>query len=277
MPLEVADPTAFAQLMKDVLRHDFPFPWCHHIRFIIREDPASNLLRATLTQSPRILWYAPDLTVDAINRSLEAEIADESLPLSERMAPVPVMAGNDLALGRYAEALKKYELLLNYNARINNYPMAALALNGIGEVYDRTGDLALANEAYETALIPASQGEHPPLPILLNIITNLANLRLRQRNWPDAEAYYDMAQQLATAARSPSAKLQALEMRGYCQQQQGKNENAVESWRSGAVIAAQLEDVSSCRAFLDRLEQLFTALGQSAVASVLRQQIAALN
>ena len=43
-------------------------------------------LQKVLARSPRIQWYEPDLSMDAINRSLEAEIADESLPLAERLA-----------------------------------------------------------------------------------------------------------------------------------------------------------------------------------------------
>ncbi len=39
-PLEVQDPGSFAELVAEVLVHDFPFPWCHHLRFIVRDDIA---------------------------------------------------------------------------------------------------------------------------------------------------------------------------------------------------------------------------------------------
>ena len=110
------------------------------------------------------------------------------------------------------------------------------------------GDFERANESYEAALIPASHGDPPAIPVFLNVVLNLGNLCVQQARWEDGEAYYDTAQQLATVARNPPAKISSLEKRGFCQQQQGKNEEAANSWNDGAVIAAQLEDVDSCRA-----------------------------
>src|SRR5262245_10727883 len=37
-PGEVADRPAYARLMREVLRHEFPFPWCHHMRVLLRDD-----------------------------------------------------------------------------------------------------------------------------------------------------------------------------------------------------------------------------------------------
>jgi tetratricopeptide (TPR) repeat protein len=272
-PLEVNDTNAFAALIKELLAHEFPFPWCHHLRFIVREEPSDRAIHRLLGQSPRIRWYQPELSAEAINRSLEAEVADESKPLAERIAFLPVMAGNDYAHGRFAEALQKYELLLRYHAPMNNHTMAAFALNGMGEVYERTGDLARANQSFEAALIPASVGEHPPLPIFLNVLTNLGNLCARQSRWQDGEAYFDMAQQIATAARDPSTKMKAIENRGICQKKQAKCDKAAQSWNEGAVIAAQLQDVGSCQTFLRHLEEHYRETGQSEKARQVREQL----
>jgi Tfp pilus assembly protein PilF len=276
-PLEIGDHTAFATLMAEVLQHEFPYPWCHHLRFIIREDPVDRALQRALATSPRIEWYQPDLSAEAINRSLEETVGDESLPLEERLGTLAVLAGNDFAFQRYAEALEKYELLLQYHAPLGNYPMAALALNGMGEVYEKMGHVEWANESYEAALIPASHGDHPPIPLFLNVVLNLANLRLAQERWEDAEAYYDIAQQLATVARNAPVKIRALENRGVCQQQQGELEAAVKSWNDGAVIAAQIEDVELCRSLLERLRQHHAEMGQTARERELAEQIAALG
>jgi hypothetical protein len=272
-PLEVSDNFGFATLIKELLVHEFPFPWCHHLRFIIREDPADNAIQRLIEKPARIQWYEPDLSMAAINRSLESEIADESVPLAERMALLPVMGGNDYSQGRYPEALRKYELLLKYHAQMNNHTMAAFALNGMGEVYERAGDLPRANESFEAALIPASVGEHPPLPVFLNVLTNLGDLCVRQARWQDGEAYYDMAQQIATAARNPSTKMKAIENRGICQQKQGKGSEAAQSWNDGAVIAAQLQDVHSCQTFLQHLEGHYRQTGQSEKAGQVHAQL----
>ena len=125
-------------LMEELLSHEFPFPWCHHLRFIIREEPDVRAGRFSLalpasSDTSRILAWKPS------NAAWKRRLRDESLPLLERLAPLPIMAGNDFALGRYPEAMEKYELLLRYHAPLNNYPMAAFALNGMGEVYEKNG------------------------------------------------------------------------------------------------------------------------------------------
>ena len=276
-PLEIGDRGAFARLMAELLRHEFPFPWCHHLRFIVRAEPADAVTRTVLGDRPRVQWYEPDLSASAVNRALEEESADENAPLAERMAGLPILAGNDFAMARYPEALEKYALLLRYHGSMNNYPMAAFALNGMGEVYERMGALERANESFEAALIPASHGEHPAIPIWLNTVVNLGNLCVRQKRWHDGEAYFDVAQQLATVARDGPAKVGALRNRGDCQQQQGKLDEAAKSWRAAVVIAAQLEDVDACRALLGRLEQHHTQAGEHAAAFELQEQLAALN
>jgi hypothetical protein len=276
-PLEVADAGAYAALMAGLLRHEFPFPWCHHLRFIVRDDPRSGALRRSVAGMSRIRWYQPDLSLEAVNRALESEAADPGLPVPERVAMLPMLAGNDYAWGRYAEAMKKYELLLRFHAPTGNHAMAAFALNGMGEVYEKAGDLERANQSYEAALVPASHGEHPALPVWLNTVVNLANLCVRQGRWADGEAYYDVAQQLATVARDPTTRINALDGRATCAERQGKLDEAARSWTAGTVIAAQLQDVGACRLLLGRLEQLHTRRGEMTQAAEVRRQLAELG
>jgi tetratricopeptide (TPR) repeat protein len=276
-PLELANPGAFAGLMAEVLRHEFPFPWCHHLRFIVREDPSNRALARRLPGAPRIQWYQPDLGTEAVNRALEEEATDDSLPLAERMAMVPMLAGTDFAWGRYPAAMQKYGLLLRYHGATNNHAMAAFSLNGMGEVYEKMGDLDRANQSYEAALIPASHGEQPAMTIWLNVVVNLGNLCIRQQRWGDGEAYFDVAQQLAAVARDATTKISALEHRGICQDYQGKVAEAEQSWRAGLIIAAQLEDVASCRGLLRRLEEICTRTGQHAAAFELHEQLTLLD
>jgi tetratricopeptide (TPR) repeat protein len=276
-PLEITDHAAYARLMAELLYHEFPFPWCHHLRFIVRADPDDAALPTMLAQWPRIQWYQPDLGMDAVSRGLEAEVANESLPLAERMTFVPIMAGMDYAMGRLPEALEKYELLLRFHAADGNRPMAAFALNGMGEVYEKLGDLDRANASYEAALIPASDGDTPAIPIWLNTVVNLGNLCMRQARWADGEAYFDVAQQLATVARDATSRISALDNRGVCQYQQWKLADAARSWGDGAALAATLQDARMCRALLVRLEQLYVQVGEHAAALEIRQQIVALD
>ena len=208
---------------------------------------------------------------------MEEDIADETLPLDARLNTLMVMAGMDYAYGYFPQALEKYELLLQYYAPMGNLTMAALSLNGMGMVYEKLGELRKANESYEAAIVPASQGDHPPITVLLNIILNLANIRRNEKRWEDAEAYFDMAQQLSTANRDASLKIRSLEDRGICQQKQGKYKEACASWDDGLVMAAQLQDVQLCRDLLGRLKQLYSETGQAAREHEVSEQLTALN
>jgi tetratricopeptide (TPR) repeat protein len=276
-PLEIADARLYAHLMAQLLRHEFPNPWCHHLRFIIRDDPMAPMLRHAFAGAPRVRWFQPDLGPEAVQRALEEAAEDEALPLDERVTNLMVLAGVDHANHRYPDALAKYELLLKYHAPLGNLVMAAVSLNGMGEAYQRMGDLECAAESYQAALVPASQGEQPAIPVLLNIVLNLASVRFSQESWTDAEGYYDLAQQLAIVARNGPARVQALDLRGLCQHRQRKLQDAEQSWYGGAVIAAQLEDVELCRTLVARLQQYYAETGQHELERERREQLAALS
>jgi tetratricopeptide (TPR) repeat protein len=276
-PLEIADPSAYATLLQEVLLHEFPNPWCHHLRFIIRDDPAARAIHEHLAEFARIDWYEPDLGPQAIRRGFEEAADDETLSLDERLGSVMVLAGIDQAARRHDDALEKYALLLQYHAPLGNLVMAAVALNGMGETYEKLGDLERANDSYQSALTAASHGEHPSAAVLLNIVFNLANLRYMEQRWAEAEAYYDLAQQLATVARNGPARVQALDFRGICQRQQSQLQNAEASWYAGSVIAAQLEDAELCRMLVGRLRQHYEQTGQLEKERERREQLIALN
>jgi tetratricopeptide (TPR) repeat protein len=276
-PLEVADARAYARFIADVIAHDFPFPWCHHLRFLVRIDSDDRVLEHALGSTAHVQRYSPDLSVDALNRSVEEEVDDESLPLAERMASLLISAGNDLAFSRFPLALEKFALLLQYHGSMNSFAMAALALNGMGQVYYRMGDLERANEAYLSALIPASEGDPPAIPVLLNVVLNLADLRMQQQNWVEAEGYWDAAQQLATVARDGQLKVRALGQRGLCQRNQDLTEEAEKSWQAASVIAAQLEDKNLCADQLEHLYRLYRAQRNASRAQEVREQLAGLG
>src|SRR5205085_2019989 len=53
MPASIANGAHYAQLMLSVTEHDFPRPWCHHMRFFVREDVAYPALENNAKVLPR--------------------------------------------------------------------------------------------------------------------------------------------------------------------------------------------------------------------------------
>lgn len=276
-PLEISNFASYGKLMAEVTEHEFPFPWCHHLRFIIRDDPVSREVEKTFENTPRIQCYKPDLSIEALNQSIEEEAADESLPLAERMSSLLVSAGNDFAFQRYPDALEKYALLLRYHGSMNNTAMAAVAMHGMGQVYERMGDITMADEAYQAALVPASHGEHPAIQVFLNVILSLADLRMKQENWNEAEGYWDSVQQLATVTRDATLKARGLNHRGVCQYQQEKFQEAEQSWRASAIIAAQLQDVEQCGNAVEHMRDLYVMQGNSGSERALNEYLTGLG
>lgn len=276
-PMNVDDHAAYAALMQRVLAHEFPNPWCHHLRFIVREDVVDSRLSSALAPFPSIALYEPDLSIAAVEKSLHEDVEDDRLPLDERVSSSLVLAGIDLAHCRFDAALEKYALALKYYGSVNNYAMAAVALNSMGEAYVRLGDNERANQAFESALIPASHGENPPLQVFLNVALNLATLRMAEKNWLQAAGYWDVVQQLSVGTRDASMKIRALDQLGYCHYRLQDVSAAEKSWHDGAILAADLEDKQLEATLLERRRSLYIETNQPVKEQAVAAQLAALK
>lgn len=275
IPLEVTDPAGYAALLAELVPHEFPLPWCHHLRIYVRGDPADAALPAALGPLPRVAWYDPELSQAAMQRALDDEVADASLPLERRLQNLFMSAGVDYAFQRFEDALQKHAVLLKYYAGARNATMSALVLNAIGETHTRLGDEEHAGECFEHAFFAASQASSPPVPVLLVIVLNLANLCMAHGRWDAAEAYYDAGQQLATAQRDAATKLRAIENLGQCQYMQGKVPEALASWHAGAAVAGELQLPEYRQRLLERLAAHYANAQDYVRHTDVRRQLAA--
>jgi tetratricopeptide (TPR) repeat protein len=269
-PLEIKNPEAYAAFLSQLMEHEFPFPWFHHIRMIARDAPL-------LTEMRCVDFYTPDLSAEAMDQALEEDASDPQLPLAQRIQALFLSAQRDAAYGKFEEALKKHEVVLKFHSAAGNGAMTALVLNSVGEIHQRDGRPHQAEQCFSAALEPACQGPYPPVPVLYNSVVNLAETRLIQGHFEQAEPFYESAEQLATVQRDPRAKLQAIEKMGLCQAMQGKHEEAVASWRRGAELAAKLENPDLQLTMLQRLRELFAVAGQRIEQQEVEDQLAALE
>jgi tetratricopeptide (TPR) repeat protein len=277
LPLQIADQNAYATLMQQVLRHEFPFPWCHHIRCIVRGEPTDPALAESLKQIRHIDWYAPDLSPAALHAALESEAADEALPLEDRLQSVFVTANTDYAHKRYDLALDKYATLLPYYANTGNLTMAALVLNGMGEVHRAAGNAQQANACFEAAMVPASDGNQPPVAALLNVSINLATMRMDQKRYDEAENYFEGIQKLATMHRAHELKVWALEQKGQALYLQSKAPLAVATWTAAAKLAEMLEQPELAKGPLEKLRDHYAKVRDASQQRAVETQLAALK
>lgn len=239
LPTSIDEPFAFAQLVVALTEHELPVPWCHHMRFVVREEAQSAPLREQGQRLVRTEFYAPDLGQEAMCVALEEEANDESLALPRRMQALLLLAGMDFAHRRLPEALAKYGLLAKYHQVLGPAPLYALSLNGMGEVFERSGRTAEARAYYEKALVPALEAKSPPA--LVNITTNLANLHRATGNFATAFEYYLALSSLAKGMCNAELQMRCLEQMGLCQHKLGNARAAWEHWQAGVTLARGME------------------------------------
>jgi hypothetical protein len=240
VPKRVAAPARYAAFVRELLAHEWPMPWCHHMRVMVRDDPADNALRKVLEKAPRVQWYEPPLGPEAYQKGFEDAANDPTLPVAERMQSLLVAAGTDCSMGRHAAAREKYEVLVWYFLNSKALLPAALALNGLGEVHARTGNPDEAGPLFEQAMALATDGPVPSVPIMFTAAWNLGRLRLDQGRADEAATYFDVAQQCGAVLRSADLKLMAMEQHGMALLAAGKQTEADTLWEAGATVGDKL-------------------------------------
>jgi tetratricopeptide (TPR) repeat protein len=259
LPDHAHDAEAYARFVRELLSHDVWQPWCHHMRFIVRDDVAAPALGRVLGSLPRARAFAPDLGPAAIAQSLEDEANDPSEPLPARMQSVLLLAGLDTAHGRIDDAFAKYELLLKYHRGLGNGPMVALCLNGLGEVFARAGSFEHAREFFARALRPAIATK--TVPVFVNATLNLANLHREHARYAEAAEYYAAAVAIADAGANVALKLLALEQLGYCAYKRREHGAATAFWKQAIKLAQGIEALDQHLGLLLRLQAMFREVG----------------
>ncbi len=275
LPSKIAQPQEFAELVLALAAHEMPRPWCHHMRIVVREESQQAPLSRARRTTSAVEFYAPDMGQQAVQASLEDEAYNSTLPLPQRMQALLLLAGMDLAYQRFPEAAQKYALLARYHGALGPKPLHALSLNGIGEVFDRSGNKKEAKRYYELALIPAVAAEDPAS--LINITGNLGNLHRLSGNWREASGYYDGLALLAQAVGNDELRLRSLEQMGFCRHKLGDVKGAWESWNAGVTLAREAASKEHLLDCLERVHGLYKEANLSARRKEIEPEIAELR
>jgi tetratricopeptide (TPR) repeat protein len=245
------------------------------MRIVVREESRQAPLSRARRTTSAVEFYAPDMGQQAVQASLEDEAYNSTLPLPQRMQSLLLLAGMDLAYQRFPEAAQKYALLARYHGALGPKPLHALSLNGIGEVFDRSGNKKEAKRYYELALIPAVAAEDPAS--LINITGNLGNLHRLSGNWREASGYYDGLALLAQAVGNDELRLRSLEQMGFCRHKLGDVKGAWESWNAGVTLAREAASKEHLLDCLERVHGLYKEANLSARRKEIEPEIAELR
>jgi len=278
LPMQVEDGDAYADFAWSLWQHQFPFPWCHHVRMIVRDDFATPALTETAAASPRVSSCEVDFSPEAIRQALEDEAGDDGAELSDRVNSCLMLAGIDFSHGRYDRAIQQYEVVHQYAAVTQNPTLATVALNGLGDALRSQGKVHEASQALEAAIAPASMASPPPIPVLFDLYMKLGELRLSQRRWEEAEVYLQGASDFAYLLHDPDGRLRGLKLLGEAQYEQTKTDDALKTWFAGAVVAGKLGKDDERADFTATLRRHYETIGGGrdfmAVMERIRQEIA---
>lgn len=249
-PLKIADPAGYANLMTQLWKHEYPFPWSHHLRLIFRDDSATGALTQAAKDIPTVEKLKADFSTEALRKAAEQDAADESVPLPERINNTLILAGMDYAHKKYDQAMRAYQIVHRYALAANIPVLGAVALQGMADVHSATGRKDEAGKMLQAALAPAAAAASPPVPILFNLYHNLGTLRYEEKKWDEAEVYFHGAAEFAMLQRDPQQRLHCWEMLGRAQYQQNKVEPALKTLSNGAIVAGKLKMQEPYQAFV---------------------------
>ncbi|MDH5376820.1 MAG: tetratricopeptide repeat protein [Gammaproteobacteria bacterium] len=257
LPLNITNRLEYANFVNALTAHEFPFPWCHHIRMVIRDEFEKPIIDQIQFPIPRSRTLTADFSPPAIEKSLQESVQNEQLPLQERVNNALLLAGIDFSHGRYERAIQQYALVEKYAASTKNPIFALIALNGLGETYRALGDLEKAGDFFQAAMGPAAQVDPPPVPVLFNLYFNLADLRYTQERWDEAEPFFLGAADFAMLLRDAGQRLRCWDYAALAQLQQDKIKDAIETWSNAAIVSAKLENKEDYDKYLVKLKVVF--------------------
>lgn len=258
-PGQIADQDAYLRLILACSAKDGVRAWMRSVRLIFRVPPDFACKGPPLEGVPRLRLKRADFGPEAMNAALREDAGDPQLPEPERMNARLALAALDYAHGRAAEAIGHYQAVFEFARKTENPAMQALVLNGLGDIPNRQGDLALAQHWYECAIPPAVSSRQPV--VLATVVGNLAAIARQRRRFADAASYFESLSTLKDWLFDPAGKAEALEGRGLAQAALGRHESAAACFEEAALLGVGFSLPAAARANLQHLQKICQTQG----------------
>lgn len=266
-PLRIADQPAYVSFLAELMREGGVPRWMRATRLIARAAREAT----TPSPSPRLRRIVADFSPAALQAALANEAADEHLSEAQRVQALLTLAQLDSAHGRADAARRHFTEVSRHAERLQNQTLHALALNGLGELAHREGNLPAARAFYECAVAPAC-GTGAPV-VLAMLSRNLGDLAFLQGRYAEAEKHYSDWQQLAAHMLDAEGRVQALQKRALAQLRLTRASDGRESLESAAALGRNLELWGLHRYTLEELARLYGKLGEVSLRQMTEQEL----
>jgi tetratricopeptide (TPR) repeat protein len=274
-PGEIADRGAWLRLVRTFLPDRGVEPWMAGLRLVFRDLPGTDRAAPDIVECPRVRILDIDFGPERIARGLDEDADNEALPDEQRMQALLSSAVIDSGHGRTTAAAAKFETLLGHYQRSGNLSMQAFVINAFGDLCRAAGDDARAQHWYECAAIPAADAQDAL--VLAAVTRNLGELAFEQRRYAEAEEYFSGLDQLAAHLLQPETKVAALEWRGLCLEQMGRDQDAAEVWESAVLLCRNIGLPPLLRINLEHLERVYRRIRRPGALHDVRTELAELE
>lgn len=277
IPLNCDNPIAYTELVRQLTVTDSSIPWFYGMRILVGEDAKSEIQSerfAALAGRPHVIRKSFDFSTDAIMSQLEEETQNPDASEAEQAQSTLQLAMMDHAHDRPESAIERFHRVLPFFQRTNNPSMQAMVMTGLGDVYRRLGNSVSALAWYERALLPAAESKSPI--VVYSLGKTLGQHHYEQREYAQAEEYFDGCQQVGPTTNDPSARIDALLWRGLTQMKREAYGRASESFEEAAAVCREFERNESLRRILENLRDARRGLGELDRIREIEQELALL-
>lgn len=259
-PIEISEAALYLQLVSYV-NEELKTGSLRMTKLIVRDSATSPILTERLGGQPNVRVYRPELDPDSLEKRLSQQANDPNLPEEEQAQLHMILAGFDVAKGRYDTALARNLELLGYFRAAGQRHQQAFVMNNIGDLYYMRKQFKEAQTWYERAINLSINLESGHMALYQSL--NLGNALLAQNRFADALVYYGASERLAQASDQPMKQIQALEQMGVANYQMKKFSHAAENWEKAVDLCRELKFEEGQRANLERLRDLYQEIGDS--------------
>lgn len=259
-PPEIREATSYLDLMNEV-RRKLNAPALRGTRVIVRDSLATPILTPVFKDQPKVHVYQPAVDPESLEKQLNAHANSPSVPVEEQTQAHMMLAGLDVANGRFDQALARNLELAEYFKSINQKHQQSIILNNVGDLHYMQQKFSEAQDWYARAIILSVEIQSQPLVLYQSM--NLGNALFAQRKFDEALTYYQAAEKLAEASHVPVQRIQALEQIGIVKQQTGHLKEAQENWEKAAELSIQFHHDLGLQANVEHLRQIYTETGNT--------------
>ena len=153
-------------------------------------------------------------------------------PQLQRMQTLLQLAAVDQAHQRHPDAIEKYAACYDYFQQQNQPVEQAICLAGYGDSLCATGATADGKKRYQQSLALSSAVGLNGMPVTMLVADKTGDTCMTLGQPGEAEAYYDMASQIAGKFLNLEFKADCMEKVGIARQVSGNSASAAEVWRN---------------------------------------------